>query len=177
MKAPWLKPSEALNRPINRNADDAAYLVALAQPASVRRLGFHLGNIGLLIAPRATSELTDLIKVCPIPNTAAWLLGIFNLRGNLVPVFDVNMLLQLEVGTTKKRMLLILGQGDAAGALVIEGLPVHVTLSEGDKLKSLPPLPEAIRPFATSGYEKNGEMWFNFDHIGFFNFLATKVAI
>lgn len=176
MKAPWLKPSEALNRPINRNADDAAYLAALAQPAAVRRLGFHLGNIGLLIAPRATSELTDLLKVCPIPNTASWLLGIFNLRGNLVPVFDANMLLQLEPAPNKKRMLLILGQGDTAGALVIEGLPVHITLSENDKLKSLPPLPDAIRPFATSGYEKNGEMWFNFDHLGFFKFLATKVA-
>jgi chemotaxis signal transduction protein len=178
MKAPWLKPSEALNRPITRTVDDATYsAAALAQAEIMRRLGFHVGNIGLLIATRITSELTDLIPICPIPNTAAWLLGLINLRGNLVPVFDVNLLLQLDKGPDKKRMLLILGQGNTAGAILIDGLPVHVILTVEDKLKSLPPLPETLRPYATSGYEKNGEMWFNFDHLGFFHSLATKVAI
>jgi len=177
MKLPWLKPSEALNRPLNRQSDSIASST-LAQPEKVRRLGFHVGNLGLLIAQRATSELTDLLSICPLPNAASWLLGLINLRGNLVPVFDLNMLLDLERKTDQKKlMLLILGQGSTAGAILIDDLPVHITLSEEDKLESLPTLPTALKPFVSSGFEKNGELWFNFDHLSFFQSLASKVAI
>lgn len=178
MKLPWLTPSEALNRPLFRQQmDDAAYK-ALLQAESTRRLGFHVGNIGLLIAQHETSELTEVLSICPIPNTAQWLLGIINLRGNLVPVFDLNTLLGLarETDRKSKPMLLILGQGESAGALMIDDLPIHITLTTADKLESLPPLPEALQPYATVGYEKNGEVWFNFDHFGFFESLANRIA-
>lgn len=173
MKSSWMPPSEALNRQLNRQAEHAFH--AAMQAEVMRRLGFHVGNIALLIAEQATSELTGMMQTCPIPNTAPWLVGLINLRGNLLPVFDLNMMLGLEKGPDKKRMLLILGQGDSAGGIVIDGFPVHITFTEGDRLQTLPPLPEAIRPFATSGFEKSGEIWFNFDHVGFFQSLVSKI--
>lgn len=177
-KQTWMLPSEALNRSFNRQADENLARAALIQQETTRRLGFHIGNIGLLIAQHATSELTDLLPVCPVPNTAEWLQGIINLRGNLIPVFDLNLLLRIESDNPLKRkqMLLILGQGEAAGAVLIDDLPIHLTLAENDKLQNLPPLPPAIKPYATIAYELNGEVWFNFDHEGFFQSLATKVA-
>ncbi len=171
----WLKPSDALNRPLNRQFDERVHGSQHLEIS--RRMGFHIGNIGLLIAERATSELRDVTAICPIPNTANWLLGLINLRGNLIPVFNLEMLLGLEKQAQKKKtMLLILGQGDAAGAIVIEDLPIHITLTPQDKLETPPPLPMAIKPFAVQAYEKNNEVWFNFDHISFFESLATKVA-
>jgi chemotaxis signal transduction protein len=177
MKTPWLTPSEALNRPLNRQADEAVTAAQESTTITVRRLGFYIGKLGLLIAQHATSELTDMLPICPIPFTAPWLQGLINLRGNLVPVFDLNIFLQLEKPTVKKNMLLILGQGDAAGALLIYQLPLHLTFTEADKLETLPPLPASLKPFVSSGYEKNGEIWFNFDHLGFFASLATKLAV
>ena len=176
LKKRWLKPSEALNRPFNRQIGDTLGRTGASQEETIRRLGFHVSNIGLLIEQHATSELTELLPVCPIPNTANWLLGLINLRGNLVPVFDLNLLLQLEKGTDKKPMLLILGQGDAAGAIVINGFPIHITFIESDKLQTIPPLPPAIKPYTTSGFEKNNEVWFNFDHLSFFHSLTAKIA-
>ncbi len=177
-KLPWLKPSEALNRPIHRQADNSVY-TALEQIKVTRRLGFHVGNLGLLIAQGVISELTDNLPICQIPNTAVWLLGLINLRGNLIPVFNLNKLLGFEQLTTekKKTMLLILGEGETAGAIAIEGLPVHLTFTDNDKLHNLPLLPEIIRPFVSHGFEKNGQLWFNFDHLGFFGSLANKVAV
>jgi twitching motility protein PilI len=177
MKTPWLIPSEALNRPLNRQTDDLI-LVSEEATETIRRLGFHIGNIGLLIAQHATSELTEMKQVCTIPFTAPWLLGLINLRGNLVPVFDLNMLMQLPRRTEEaKQMLLILGQGELAGAIVIEDLPIHLTFTTADKLETLPPLPTVLKAFATNGYEKKGEVWFNFDHLGFFESLTTKIAV
>jgi len=171
----WLSPTAALNRPLNVQTDEQTAVVIQTQ--TIRRLGFLVGHLKLLIASQTTSELTDMVPICSIPNTASWLLGLINLRGNLVPVFDLKMLLQLESQAVKKRMLLILGQGEQAGAIIIDGLPTHIMLTAADKLESLPPLPAALKPFVPSGFEKQGDIWFNFDHLGFFQSLAHKVAV
>ncbi|MDM8558148.1 chemotaxis protein CheW [Candidatus Parabeggiatoa sp. HSG14] len=167
-----LSPSQALNRPLNRQA--LAPSISEGEKVT-RRIGFLMGNVGLLIAQLAISELSEPLEICPIPFTANWLLGLINLRGNLVPVFDLHQLLQME-RSVEKGQLLILGQGQNAGAIVIEELPKHLTFTEADKLNSPPPMPSIIKPFTASGYEKNGQIWFNFDHLGFFEHLATKVG-
>jgi len=173
-----LPPSEALNRPLYRTADDSV-LLAFEEEASIRRLGFRIGNLGLLIAQQATSELSDILQICSIPFTKAWLLGLINLRGNLVPVFDLRQLLQFPSvqQPNKKMMLLILGQGEFAGAIVIDELPIHLNFTDSDKLTNDPPLPTIIKPFVSSGYEKDGTVWFNFDNEGFFKSLATQLAL
>ncbi|MCK5523584.1 MAG: chemotaxis protein CheW [Thiomargarita sp.] len=171
-----LSPSQALNRPLIRT-DDSTYYGKHEGLESTRRLGFRIGNIGLLIGEQATCELSEVLQICTIPFTAAWLLGLINLRGNLVPVFDLYQLLQLETGKGIKKMLLILGREKTAGAIVIEELPIHLTFTENDKLTHLPPLPAIIKPYASSGYEKESTVWFNFDHLGFFETLTTKLAL
>ncbi|OQW91138.1 MAG: hypothetical protein BWK78_05425 [Thiotrichaceae bacterium IS1] len=176
-KTPWLTPSEALNRPFDSGLGNELIDDDWLELEATRQLGFHISNIGLLISPHITSELTDVRTICAIPNTAPWLLGLINLRGNLVPVFDINMLLQLEDITDKKRMLLILGEGDGAGAILINGLPMHITLSIADKLDDIPPLPEALKPYTPVAYDRNGEVWFSFDHVGFFQSLASRIAL
>lgn len=171
-----LLPSQALNRPLVRHKETSSIQSKAQEIRTTRRMGFRISNIGLLIAPQTISELTEILQVCPIPYTSVWLLGLINLRGNLVPVFDLYKLLQLEIGDVKKPRLLILGQGEVAGAILIQELPIHLTFTEEDKLSHIPPLPALIQPFTQSGYEKEGQLWFNFDHLGFFESLATKIA-
>ncbi|MCK5719710.1 MAG: chemotaxis protein CheW [Thiomargarita sp.] len=170
-----LSPSQALNRPLIRDDDDMN--IALFEETSyTRRLGFYIGSVGLLIAYQAKSELVEVTQICKIPFTANWLQGLINLRGNLVPVFDLHELLQLEKMKTKKTTLLILGQGDTAGAILIEELPVHISFTEQDKLTQLPPLHSVIKPYTSIAYEKQGLVWFNFDHLSFFKSLSSQLT-
>jgi twitching motility protein PilI len=173
----WQLPSKALNRPLNRKAEEVAWGIAQAEIS--RRMGFKIADIGLLIGENIISELKEVERICAIPNTAEWLLGLINLRGNLVPVFDLYTLMHLPRSSVKRKrdMLLILGEGAKAGAILIEQLPIHISFTTNDKLDTLPILPDAIRNFVGNGYEKQGEVWFNFDHIGFFESLAKRVAV
>lgn len=173
---PWQPPSGALTRPLNRKAEETAW--GLAQAEVSRRMGFRIANVGLLIGENIISELKELENICAIPNTAEWLLGLINLRGNLVPVFDLYTLLRLPKTESRRRkdMLLILGEGEKAGAILIEALPIHIAFTNEDKLQIQPVLPDAIQNYTSTGYEKEGEVWFNFDHLGFFESLAKKVA-
>lgn len=170
-----LRPSEALNRRFYRgevNEEQEAQAVK-----TVRRLGFKLGGLGFLLDEHAISELADFENVCAIPNTAAWVLGLINLRGNLVPVFDIVKVLDLTLPEEKKRMLLILGQGEETVGFLIDDLPAHQFLSSEDKLNSLPALPESLRTYLSGAYEKENFLWFDFEHQGFFESLSSKIAI
>lgn len=173
---PKMSPTEALNRPFLHSQ-------ALGQEGEqeieiIRRMGFKVGGMGLLIADGTISELIDTETIpCPVPNTASWLVGLINLRGNLLPVFEMTQILGLEPPDAKKRMLLVLDEGQEAGCILIDDLPTQKTLTENDKLTSLPALPEAVRPFISVGYEVQEEMWFAFDHQGFFESLSGRVAV
>jgi len=176
MENNWLKPSEALNRAFfhaqaGSNSDEERDVVT-------RRLGFKISTIGLLIAPEVISELADMENICTIPNTAPWLLGLSNLRGNLIPVFDLMMFLGLEATENKiKPMLLVLGQGGAAAAVVINELPGHQLLHSEEELTNLPALPDAISPYISKGYQQDESLWFTFEHIPFFQSLAPQIAV
>ena len=172
-----LSPSQALNRPLIHKVEINSKAFGYEKIQVIRRLGFHIGNFGFLTTQQAISELSELLTICPIPFTADWLLGLINLRGNLVPVFDLHQLLNLENQADKKQMLLILGEGEYAGAIVIDTLPVRLTFADADDLTHLPPLPPLIKPYVSSGYEKKAQLWFNFDHQGFFESLATQLAL
>ena len=173
-----LSPSQALNRPLIRQSLEHVKGFD-EKEQTIRHLGFNIGNLGLLIAKQATSELSEVLPICPIPFTAAWVLGLINLRGNLVPVFDLHKLLQLptKAKDLEKPMLLILEKGPATCAIKIDDLPIHLTFMDRDELTTLPPLPTVIKPYISSGYETEGKLWFNFEHQGFFKSLATQLAL
>ncbi len=176
MESNWLKPSEALNRAFFHA--QAGGTDEEGQDVVIRRLGFKISSIGLLIAADVISELADMENICTIPNTAPWLLGLANLRGNLIPVFDLVMFLGLEATDNQiKPMLLILGQGSAAAAVVINELPGHQLLQGDEELTNLPALPDALTPYISKGYQQDENLWFTFEHIPFFQSLAPQIAV
>ena len=51
------------------------------------------------------------------------LLGLVNLHGRIVPLFDLAALFETEHLPREKRMLLVIGHGNDAAGIVIDGLP------------------------------------------------------
>lgn len=168
----WLSPSAALNR--FKPPPGVATGIAPTERRRAR-YGFRVGGIGLLIGQDLVSEVLEQVPVYPLPNTPSWLLGLVNLRGNLVPVFDVKQFLQLEDGNVQeKRRLLILDQGDKAVGMLIDGLPQ--TVLTGHPLSRLPPLPAALRSHVAKAYAQDDLVWLEFDHQGFFQALGEQVS-
>ncbi len=174
MKTPrrWLNPSAALNRFKPPQGMTTGIVLAERQRA---RYGFRVGDIGLLVGLNTVSEVLEKASIFPLPNTPPWLLGLVNLRGNLVPVFDVRLFLELKADQgQEKRWLMVLDQGDRAVGLLIDGLPQ--TASTQQVLSRLPPLPTALRAYASKAYAQEGGVWLEFDHQGFFQALGGRMA-
>ena len=164
-------PSAALNR-FNPPEGTTIGLrpAVMEQPT---RFGFSLGQLHLLITPGTRSEVTMQPHICSIPNVPPWFLGIINLRGNVIPVFDVSQLLQAGDSRRQKRNLLLLDQGSETVALPIDGLPYSVTLDH--ELHDMPPLPAVLEAHISAAYVKDDTIWLDFDHQSFCTHLGKQV--
>ena len=167
---PWLSPSEALTRfaPTRQTPLQGARVVAPI------RFGFRVGSIGLLVPAGMLSELVDDTEVYPLPTTPDWFHGLINLRGGLVPVFDLKRLFRVEHRGEDKPNLLVLSAGAAAVGVLIDGLPL--TLDIGKRLQQSPPLPAILREHSQAVYVRDQAIWVEFDFDGFFRAAGSRIA-
>ena len=115
------------------------------------RQAFRIGHMRLL-APFATaSELVEMPNVYPLPRMPANLLGLVNLHGRIVPLFDLAPLFETQHLPREKRMLLVIGHGDAAAGIVIDGLPRRMVFQPENEIIT-PALPAAAATAVVATY-------------------------
>jgi|SRR5687767_14911174 twitching motility protein PilI len=144
-------------------------LAALAAPATpenpneVVRQAFRVGHMRLLAPFAKASELTEMPNVYPLPRMPANLLGLVNLHGRIVPLFDLAALFETEHLPREKRMLLVIGHGKDAAGIVIDGLPRRMAFAPESRI--LPPaLPEGPAAAIVATYLAGDDAWFEFDY-------------
>ena len=121
--------------------------------------GIRIGSMGFLVSTAIYCEVLDKIQVNALPNVHPWLSGLLNLRGNLVPVFDLRIVLEEETAGHIQRRLFSIDRGDKTVALWIDGFPEVKDSTLLQSLKELPPLPQILQHFITGGYEQDGQIW------------------
>jgi twitching motility protein PilI len=147
-----------------------AELAALVQtvateenPSDIVRQAFRVGHVRLL-APFATaSELVEMPNVYPLPRAPENLLGLVNLHGRIVPLFDLAALFETEHLPREKRMLLVIGHGNNAAGIVIDGLPRRMVFTPEAQVTP-PALPAAAATAVTAAYAVGKDAWFEFDY-------------
>jgi twitching motility protein PilI len=134
-----------------------------ANPDDIVRQAFRIGHMRLL-APFATaSELVEMPSVYPLPRMPANLLGLVNLHGRIVPLFDLAPLFETQHLPREKRMLLVMGHGAEAAGIVIDGLPRRMVFTPDSRIIT-PALPAAAAGAALATYVQGPEAWFEFDY-------------
>ena len=145
VKAALLAPIEALTRGFvlpdpdeASSSPDALQAPAQASAPSEPRQGFRVGDLALMIRYEDGSSLNDLPATRRLPNSPAWFIGMANLNGALIPVFDLAHYLGVDASDTEKPMLLVLGHGEDAAGIVIDGLPQRLRPGPDDHLADAP---------------------------------------
>ncbi len=139
------------------------------------RFGFRIGPIGLLIAPSTIAEVIVRPHIFPVPNTPFWLNGLMNLRGTLVPVFDLYAICEFAgEGTAERGLCIVLDKGEAAAGVLIEAPPQSLDLSH--KLRQPPPMTAALSEHVADAYISQGVAWCEFNHESFFTALGKRIS-
>jgi len=136
------------------------------------RYGYRVAGFGFLVGERVLSEVVIAPTIFPVPKAPEWLLGLANVRGNIVPVFDLWKFVRTQMPERDTRTVLVLNLGEAAVGLVIDNLPKPVPL-DSQTVRTAPPAP-ALQPFLGRGLHAFGCEWWEFDHQ---NFLARLSAV
>lgn len=140
-----------------------------------QREGFFLGHLGLMIRYEDGSELSDMPATYRLPNAPDWFIGVANLHGLLVPVFDLATYLGIQHQAGVKPMLLVLGHGNDAAGVVIDGLPLRLRFKFSDRAEGAP-VPAALEGCVSQTYWAAERTWLDLQVPALLNKLSDELA-
>jgi twitching motility protein PilI len=157
---------------LNRRFELAEAVVA--RPAVALRRGLRVGNFNLLVAHDSGGELLDAPRLYPLPLAPPWCRGLLNLRGQLVPAFDLHQYLGVASLRTRGQWWLVLGRAGDALAICVDALPQSLSVEHPLPAQAL--VPDALRTYVACGYRIADELWLEFDYRKFFAGLRLAAA-
>jgi chemotaxis signal transduction protein len=180
MTAELSLPSEDLNKPFvlkEPDGTDVKSKVAVTNSSSAFWThSYYVAGMGLLLPEGTVGEVFDTLPMCRLPNTRDWLHGIASQRGNVVPIYDLARIFNLEKNVENiKRKYFLIGQRDKAIGVLIDDMPARISLNRKDRLTTMPPLPEILQPFVKSCYQKDYKVWVDWDVDAFFMTIGNNI--
>jgi chemotaxis signal transduction protein len=151
-------PSEALLAGAAAQATPHLFSAASRDRDAVQREGFRVGALNLMVRYEDGSELAEMPPVCRLPNAPDWFLGMTNLHGALVPVFDPAARWGTVHDGAARNMLLVLGHGEQRAGVVIDGLPTRLKPTAGDRLQDAPE-PSVLAGCVAATHRIEGKDW------------------
>lgn len=170
----WLEPSLALTRFSPRSIATEGGPRLFSE--RVARYGFTSGDLGFLLREGTPSEVLSGMTVYPVPSTPSWMVGLINLRGNLVPVYDMALLAGHEAKPIPQRLMLVLEQGEKAVALLVDSLPRPFRESDAHRLNHVPKIPDRVGAHVQQALLQDDIVWLDFDHTGMVSSLRQEFA-
>jgi chemotaxis signal transduction protein len=134
--------------------------------------GLRIGNLRLLVAHDAGGEIIEDARIFQLPRAAAWCRGLINLRGHLIPAFDLHESLGLTHFRASRQWWLALGSGPDMLAFPVDTLPVSLVANEASVVRTQ--VPHALlRAHSGETFRINDELWLEFQHRAFFRSLCA----
>jgi twitching motility protein PilI len=123
-------------------------------------IAYRLGNNLLVSRLGEVVEILEFPELSMIPLTQPWVRGIANVRGNLLPVIDLNGYLHGRVTevTSRTRVLVIDFEGIYSGLVVDEVLGLkHFT--DDEYCEEDAGTDDYLQPYIRNGYRRGDQIW------------------
>ena len=130
--------------------------------------GFRIGNYKLCIDSKVIDELLDSHfqeNLSKVPGAKTWLLGLISLRGQALPLIDLNQyLFNTKSELSKKSRLLVINFSTSrTGLIVDEGYGLKQFNPEMAKEpESVESIPAELRKFSSQVFMQNQQPWIEF---------------
>lgn len=126
-------------------------------------IAFRIGCNSLVAALGEVVEIIDYPEISRVPRTQSWLLGVANMRGNLLPVVDLKLCLLGETAfVTQKSRALVIRHNDVYAGLVVDEVLGIKYFTETDVVESGVVVDTFLQPYISHSYNKDGQCWFVF---------------
>ena len=127
-------------------------------------IGFKVGKINLLSRIGAVNEILDYPKVTIVPGTKPWVMGMANIRGNLLPVIDLKGYLGGDVTKLNQRSrVLVINKGTLSVGLLVDEVLGLKHFYQDEQIKQKPNVDEKLKQYLIGGYKQNETSWYIFN--------------
>jgi len=123
-------------------------------------IGFRLGGQRMVVPLDEVTEILTSFDMSRVPGSKTWVLGIANVRGNLLPIMDLAGYLRGEHSQVRKvsRVLVVDHEDINAGLLVDEVLGLR-HFPEDSKLPGMIDTDISVSPYLDCAYRIDKEEW------------------
>jgi purine-binding chemotaxis protein CheW len=133
--------SDKLKQIINKQSDQQNRDTLDQSEDIVQLVGFIIGEEEYAVPILAIQEIIKPFSWTRVPQVPPYILGVFNLRGSVIPLID----LRVKFGLTPKKhndetRFFVLKQGDEVAGFVIDRLTAAIRI----KKENIGPAPETI---------------------------------
>ncbi|NOQ69759.1 MAG: chemotaxis protein CheW [Gammaproteobacteria bacterium] len=129
-------------------------------------VGFRVGDSKLITSMSDVKEILDLPEITMVPGVKSWVVGVANVRGNLLPIMDLKgFLLGDDIKQRHKGRVIVIDYKGFNTGLVVEEIygmrhfrKIDITLDAAE-------VDENISPYIEHVYKQGDEHWpvFNFN--------------
>lgn len=123
-------------------------------------VAFRVGSQALVAARNEVREVITWPGVTRVPRARAWLLGIANVRGQLVPVSDFASWAGLgESARSRTSRVIVVNHPDIPAGLLVDQVVGFRRFAVRDAGPHAEGSPESIAPWLLGTYVREGEQW------------------
>lgn len=142
-----------------RAARSGATTIATGNREAYNGLAFRLREHWLVAPADEVREVAGRPRLTRVPGAKAWLLGVANVRGSLLPVTDLGALLDCGpvVEARDQRVLVLNHDGLPAGFLVDEVLGYRRFVPDDQRPDIVSP--PAFQPWRLGAFQREGRDW------------------
>lgn len=124
-------------------------------------IGFKIGEHNFVTPVDEVAELLTFPQLSRVPGTKSWVCGVANIRGNLLPIMDLQdyLLKKPTTVTANSRVLVVNHEGVFSGLLVDAVLGLRHFLSENRNNRALPDVDDFIKSYLAGSFIQENEQW------------------
>ena len=126
-------------------------------------IAFRIGDMQMVAPMNEVSEILDMPELTRIPNAKPWVLGIANVRGNLLPVMDLSgYLFGKSTRTHKRSRLLVVNHESINSGLLVDEVYGMRHFEKENWNKKLPTHDKVLKPYVDRCYKDEERTWLVF---------------
>lgn len=123
--------------------------------------GFAIGHVQFMVAATCFCEVFVDTAIAAVPNAPSSLVGLSNVRGVLMPIYQLHSLLNSPL--TKKPIIFTIGKGDSSVGLLIDRLPTSLSLAAYQREAVTKQESPLLRQLVKASYFANQNHWLLLD--------------
>lgn len=161
MEAVGLNPFDLL-RDIERRSQESSKLSRQLAIDSQewRGIGFSVAGRNFTTAVGHVAEIMPVPSIMPVPAAKSWLLGVTNIRGDLLPVVDLRQFLFADKTLSSSRTrLMVIKNAEYMSSLLVDEVRGMLMFDNSQHTHDSTVEGVDENTYIDGAYEKDGELW------------------